>query len=116
MANAHIKTSHLGRKDISDEIKKGWSVDTRYHGLLKVYVKACIDACGYRKVQKTTPLDIHHHTSSAPNEEFRVEEFMLRVVLDDIQIKYSTCLKKSYTNTKYHERYVCHRWGRLKKG
>ena len=91
-------------------------MDTRYHGLSKVYVKACIDACGCQKVQKTTPLDIQHHTSSIPNEEFMVEESMLGVVLDDIQIKYSTCLKKSYTNTKYHERYVCHRWGESKRG
>ena len=59
-------------------------MDIRYHGLSKVYVKACIDACGCQKIQKMTPLEIQHHTSSAPNEEFRVEESMLRVVLDDI--------------------------------
>ena len=52
---------------------------------------------------------MQHHTSSAPNKEFVVEESMLREVLDDIQIKYSTCLKKCYTNAKYLESYICHR-------
>ena len=80
MTYAHVKTSHLGLNDTLDEIKKGCSMDTRYHGLSKVSMKACIDACGCRKVQKTTPLDIQHHTSSTPNEEFKVEESMLRVV------------------------------------
>ena len=111
MTNAHVKASHLGLKDTLDEIKKGWSVDVRYHGLSKVYVKAYIDACGCQKVQKATPLDMLDHTSSAPSEKFIVEESMLSVVLDDIQIKYSTCLKKCKTKSKYHERYVCHRWG-----
>ena len=86
-------------------------MDARYHGLSKVYVKAYVDACGCQKVQKATPLDMLDHTSSAPSEEFVVEESMLRVVLDDIQIKYSTCLKKCKTKTKYHERYVFHHWG-----
>ena len=111
VTNAHVKASHLGLKDTLDEIKKGWSVDARYHGLSKVYVKAYIDACGCQKVQKATPLDMLDHTSSAPSEKFVVEESMLSVVLDDIQIKYSTCLKKCKTKSKYHERYVCHRWG-----
>ena len=78
-------------------------------------MKAYIDTCGCQKVQKATPLDMLEHTSSAPSEEFVVEESMLRVVLDDIQIKYSTCLKKCNTKTKYHERYVCHCWGESKR-
>ena len=61
-------------------------MDSRFHGLSKVYVKSCIDSCGCLKVQKKTHLDMQHHTSSAPNEEFVVEESMLRVGLDDIQI------------------------------
>ena len=63
------------------------------------------------KGTKGDTLDMLDHTSNAPSEQFIVEESMLRVVLDDIQIKYSTCLKKCKTKTKYHERYVCHRWG-----
>ena len=109
--HAHVTTSHIGLKDTLNEIKKGWSVDARYHGLSKVYVKAYIDACGCQKVQKATPLDMQHHTRSAPSAEFVVEESMLRDVLADIQIKYFTCLKKCYTKTKYHERYVFHRGG-----
>ena len=116
VTNAHVKASHLGLKDTLDEIKKGWSVDARYHGLSKVYVKAYVDACGCQKVQKAMPLDMLDHTSSAPSEKFVVEESMLSVVLDDIQIKYSTCLKKCKTKNKYHERYVCHRWGESKRG
>ena len=46
VANAQVKTRHLGLKDTLQEIKKGWSIDTRYHGLSRVYVKTCIDACG----------------------------------------------------------------------
>ena len=52
--NAHVRVSHLGLKDTINEIKKGWSVYARYHGLSKVYVKAYIDACGCQKVQKAT--------------------------------------------------------------
>ena len=58
---------------------------------------------------------MQHHTSSAPNEEFVVEESMLREVLDDIQVKYSTCLKKCYTNAKYQESYICHRGGEARR-
>ena len=116
LGNAHARAKHLGVKETIDEIKKGWSVDVRYHGLSKLYIKACIDACGCQKVQKMSPLDMQHHASSAPNEKFVVEESMLRDVLDHIQIKYSTCLKQCFTNTKHYERYVCHRWGESKRG
>ena len=34
--NAHVNASHRGLKDTLDEIKKGWSMDIRYHGLSKV--------------------------------------------------------------------------------
>ena len=116
VANAHVKMGHLSLKDTLQEIKKGWSIDTRYHGLSRVYVKACIDACGCQNIQRATPVDMQHHTSSAPNEEFVVEESMLREVLDDIQVKYSTCLKKCYTNAKYLESYICHRGGESRRG
>ena len=84
VGNAHVRARHLGGKETIDEIKKGWSVDARYHGLSKVYVKAYIDACGCQKVHKATPLDMQHHTMSAPSKEFVVEESMLRVVLEDL--------------------------------
>ena len=74
----------LGLKEALVEIKKGWLVDTPYHGLSKLYVKACVDAYVCLKVQKTIPLDIQHRTNSCPPEEFVVEESMVRVVLGDI--------------------------------
>ena len=63
-----------------------------------------------------TPLDMQHHASNTPNKEFVVEESILRVVLDHIQIKYSTCLKKCYINTKYLQSYVCHCGGESRRG
>ena len=36
LKNAHVHASHRGLKDTLDEIKKGWSMDIRYHGLSKV--------------------------------------------------------------------------------
>ena len=69
----------LGLKEALDEIKKGWLVDTRYHGLSKVYVKTYVDAYGCLKLQNTIPLDIQHRTNSCPLEEFVVEESMVRV-------------------------------------
>ena len=67
VGNAHVRASHLGLKEKIDKIKKGWSVDARYHGLSKMYVKAYIDACGCQKVQKATPLDMQHHTRNIPS-------------------------------------------------
>ena len=90
----------------------------RYHGISKLYVKACIDACGCQKVEKALPLDMSHQkikvneqTNCSLNDKFVVEEPMLKVVLDEIQIKYSTCLEKYRTRGKYFQRYICHRGG-----
>jgi hypothetical protein len=50
--NAHVKSCHLGLKDTLLQIQKSWSIDMRCHGISKLYVKACIDACGCQKVKK----------------------------------------------------------------
>ena len=56
-------------------------------------------------------IKVNEQTNCSPNEKLVVEEPMLKVVLDEIQIKYSTCLEKCRTRGKYFQRYICHRGG-----
>ena len=89
-------------------------MNLRSHGLGISYVKAYIDACGCQKLKKTTPMEMENQVKRYVEnrlviEEYVVKDSMINDLLNQIQIKYNTLLKKSVNKMKHLIRYRCHR-------
>ena len=113
------------------ELKKHWASDLCDHGITNAYVKALVDQCHCRLIQKATPNDMlgmgvsKYDKTTMPTEVIEVEASKLDDTLVEIQIKYHTCLQRGVPKGKCATRYDCHRIGvprrvvgcsRLRKG
>ena len=124
-------TSHYPLSQTLKELKKHWAMDLRNHGIASSYVKALIDQCGCRIIQKVNSIDMlgksvsKYDKTTMPTEVIEVEASKLDDTLAEIQIKYHTCLRRGVLKGKHATRYDCHRAGvprrvvgcsRLRKG
>ena len=95
-------------------------MNLRSHGwdFLCKSIYRIIDACRCQKIKKTTTMEMENQVKRYVEnrlviEEYVVKDSMVNDVLEKIQIKYNTLLKKSVNKMKHLIRYRCQRAGTL---